>query len=323
MWDGNRQLQEQTDIHIFTTIYEQNSFDPVARLVWLQDGVQIAANEPEYRSVWDDKPKPQSDIQIYHCHNDHLGTPNELTTHEGEVVWLADYKAYGNTAKVVWREEQLRQINVSAEELQPIRFQGQSFDTETGLHYNRFRYYDPDLGMFISRDPIGLMGGDNVFAYAPNPTGFIDPLGLNAKGAVGVLDDIIKLALGISKTGARGKTGCTSCTKDDDEENSCRVLVSNVKSKLRVVKTRYYLLLIDEHNLYQNHRKTKNKHYQHGSWDGHIFKFKESQTELGQSMLQAGPKCMKYAPKDTDEWRNKKPPSMPNRDEGLAGYQNL
>ncbi len=55
------------------------------------------------------------------------------------------------------------------------------YDTETGLHYNRFRYFDPDLGMFTSRDPIGLNGGSNVFQYAPNPTGWIDPFGLNPK----------------------------------------------------------------------------------------------------------------------------------------------
>ena len=52
------------------------------------------------------------------------------------------------------------------------------YDTETGLHYNRFRYFDPDLGMFTTRDPIGLLGGSNVFQYAPNPTGWIDPFGL-------------------------------------------------------------------------------------------------------------------------------------------------
>ena len=66
--------------------------------------------------------------------------------------------------------------------MQPIRFQGQHFDVETGLHYNRFRYFDPDLGMFTTRDPIGLMGGTNVFQYAPNPTGWIDPFGLISWG---------------------------------------------------------------------------------------------------------------------------------------------
>ena len=54
-----------------------------------------------------------------------------------------------------------------------------SFDTETGLHYNRFRYFDPDLGMFTTRDRIGLLGGNNVFLYAPNPVGWIDTFGLS------------------------------------------------------------------------------------------------------------------------------------------------
>jgi RHS repeat-associated protein len=59
-----------------------------------------------------------------------------------------------------------------------VRFQGQYRDEETGLHYNRYRYYDPNTGRFISRDPIGLAGGVNVYAYAPNPVQWIDPLGL-------------------------------------------------------------------------------------------------------------------------------------------------
>ena len=176
LWDGNRQAQEYTDTHVFTTIYEQNSFEPVARLVWLRDGLTLAANDEGWYG--NNKPEPPSAIQIYHYHNDHLGTPNELTSQDGEVVWLADYEAWGNTAKVVWREEKLEQLQVSADELQPIRFQGQSFDTETGLHYNRFRYFDPDLGMFISRDPIGLLGGFNTFSYAPNPVMWVDPSGL-------------------------------------------------------------------------------------------------------------------------------------------------
>jgi len=54
---------------------------------------------------------------------------------------------------------------------QPLRYQGQYFDSGTGLHYNRFRYYDPDAGRFISQDPIGLAGGINLYQYAPNPLG--------------------------------------------------------------------------------------------------------------------------------------------------------
>ena len=66
---------------------------------------------------------------------------------------------------------------------QSIRFQGQWHDPETGLHYNRFRYYDPDVGRFIHQDPIGLLGGNNLYQYAANPIGWIDVLGLNKKKA--------------------------------------------------------------------------------------------------------------------------------------------
>uniref|UniRef100_UPI001F4FF3C4 polymorphic toxin type 47 domain-containing protein n=1 Tax=Pseudomonas rhizoryzae TaxID=2571129 RepID=UPI001F4FF3C4 len=66
---------------------------------------------------------------------------------------------------------------------QPLRFQGQYHDPETGLHYNRHRYYHPETGSFITPDPIRLAGGLNSYRYAPNPTGWVDPLGLaNVKG---------------------------------------------------------------------------------------------------------------------------------------------
>nr|WP_208281767.1 RHS repeat-associated core domain-containing protein [Massilia oculi] len=57
-------------------------------------------------------------------------------------------------------------------------FQGQYFDDETGLHYNRYRYYDSDTARYLTQDPIGLSGGENLYGYAPNPTGWKDPLGL-------------------------------------------------------------------------------------------------------------------------------------------------
>ncbi|MGP9667735.1 MULTISPECIES: RHS repeat-associated core domain-containing protein, partial [unclassified Psychrobacter] len=179
LWDGDNAIQEHTDTHVYNTIYDQGSFTPVARMVWRKDTLQQAANDDSDNVVSN---QDSSSIQVYHYHNDQLGTPNELTNSQGEVVWFADYEAWGNTAKVVWREEKLEQLKVSADELQPIRFQGQYCDEETGLHYNRFRYYDPDMGMFTTSDPIGLMGGDNVFAYAPNPVNWVDPLGLRGGG---------------------------------------------------------------------------------------------------------------------------------------------
>jgi RHS repeat-associated protein len=64
---------------------------------------------------------------------------------------------------------------------QNLRFQGQYLDRETGLHYNTFRFYDPDVGRFINQDPIGLNGGLNLYTYAPNPIDWIDPWGLSCK----------------------------------------------------------------------------------------------------------------------------------------------
>ena len=62
--------------------------------------------------------------------------------------------------------------------LNELRFAGQQYDAESGLCYNRFRYYHPDSGCYLSPDPLGLQGGLNTHAYVPNPTGWVDPLGL-------------------------------------------------------------------------------------------------------------------------------------------------
>ena len=120
-------------------------------------------------------------VKIYHYHNNHLGTPQELTNQDGDVIWLTYDRAWGGSFETIYKPQFIDNWAISESELQPIKFQGQCLDTETGLHYNRFRYYDSDVGMFISRDPIGLLGGNNVFQYAPNPIGWIDPWGLKAR----------------------------------------------------------------------------------------------------------------------------------------------
>ena len=76
----------------------------------------------------------------------------------------------------------------------PLRFQGQYCDAETGLHYNRFRYYDPQIGRFTTQDPISLAGGINLYQYAPNPVQWVDPLGL-AKKQESNCPDIVYRAL--------------------------------------------------------------------------------------------------------------------------------
>ncbi len=63
----------------------------------------------------------------------------------------------------------------------PLRYAGQYEDRETGLHYNLFRYYDPQVGRFTTPDPIGVAGGFNLYQYAPNPNGWVDPWGLTSE----------------------------------------------------------------------------------------------------------------------------------------------
>lgn len=121
--------------------------------------------------------------EIYHIHTDHLGTPQEVSNEAGEVIWAAQYRAYG----AVKRQLKVAGGDVIAEG-QPdpsftmnLRFMGQYFDAETGLHYNRHRYYDPECGQFTTQDPIGLMGGLNNYQYVPNPVSWVDPLGLECE----------------------------------------------------------------------------------------------------------------------------------------------
>ncbi|MFW5754888.1 MAG: RHS repeat-associated core domain-containing protein [Marinilabiliaceae bacterium] len=99
--------------------------------------------------------------------NKHLGTPQKMVDESGSVVWAAAYAPFG-------------EARVYADEItNNLRFPGQYYDVETGLHYNWHRYYDPGTGRYLRADPIGLGGGLNLYAYAlNNPTNSIDPFGL-------------------------------------------------------------------------------------------------------------------------------------------------
>ncbi|MCW7755457.1 RHS domain-containing protein [Desulfobotulus sp. H1] len=104
----------------------------------------------------------------YWYHNDHLGTPQMLTASSGAVVWEAKYESFGRAM-----------VAGGTRVKNPLRFPGQYEDEETGLHYNWWRYYDPEVGRYLRVDPIGLEGGDvNLYGYAfSNPLNFIDPDG--------------------------------------------------------------------------------------------------------------------------------------------------
>ncbi|MCG6578011.1 type IV secretion protein Rhs, partial [Pseudomonas sp. AF32] len=106
----------------------------------------------------------------FYYHLDHLGTPQELTNYGGQIVWSARYHGYGKVREIQ---------HGGGERLdQPLRFQGQYHDLESGLHYNRHRYYNPETGRYLTPDPSKLAGGLNGYRYTLNPTGWVDPLGL-------------------------------------------------------------------------------------------------------------------------------------------------
>ncbi|OLF18530.1 RHS repeat-associated core domain-containing protein [Actinophytocola xanthii] len=101
---------------------------------------------------------------------DASGAPAELVNDQGGIEWFARMSLYG-----VMVEES------GGAGATPLRFQGQYFDAETGLHYNYHRYYDPTLARYLSPDPIGLTGGPDPHAYVHNPHAFADPLGLTSQ----------------------------------------------------------------------------------------------------------------------------------------------
>ena len=92
-----------------------------------------------------------------------------MTDIHGNLLWYGEYTAWGRLKK----DDRVYKVAN-----QPFRRQNQYADRETGLHYNFFRYYEPDAGRFVNQDPIGLMGGENLYAFALNVQGWVDPLGL-------------------------------------------------------------------------------------------------------------------------------------------------
>jgi RHS repeat-associated protein len=150
---------------------------------------------------------------------DHLGTPRELLDEAGSLVWAAEYRVWGavrriwvaanddepegtgsgsggpgrgrsfyatgNLARAVAQDTEAARAEVEATLLCPIRFQGQWQDAETGLAYNRFRYYDALTAQYVSPDPMGIIAGVRSNAYVARPTVLVDVYGLIAWAPLG------------------------------------------------------------------------------------------------------------------------------------------
>nr|WP_269112207.1 RHS repeat-associated core domain-containing protein [Delftia acidovorans] len=169
LWDGDLMVHSQRGARQALYIYEPGSFVPLAT---------IQGAGEEHSTYW------------YQC--DQIGAPLELTDEQGQVAWAADYKVWGEAVmrSVLRTGTDDRPVSARAWGSkpvappppppieQPFRLQGQQFDEETGLHYNRFRYYDPVVGRFVSQDPIGLFGGLNLFLFGNNTFTWFDQLGL-------------------------------------------------------------------------------------------------------------------------------------------------
>ncbi|OCG40123.1 hypothetical protein A9G29_08605 [Gilliamella sp. Fer2-1] len=154
VWQGSRLIAEtDNDKHWQSYLYEPDSYRPLALV---------------YGNA------QQDNIKLYWYQNDHLGTPIALTGSLGDTLYECQYNAYGQIINETYHQDDTQALPDN-----PLRFQGQYYDEETGLHYNLNRYYDPFTGRYITQDPLGIQGGLNSYQYVNgDPINWIDPLGL-------------------------------------------------------------------------------------------------------------------------------------------------
>ncbi|MDI3386210.1 RHS repeat-associated core domain-containing protein [Streptomyces sp. B-S-A8] len=132
-------------------------------LTWDHDGLR-PLTQTERKHLTDQ----EVDERFFAIITDLIGTPTELVDEHGDIAWRTRTTLWGTT---VW--------NRTASAYTPLRFPGQYFDPETGLHYNYFRHYDPETARYLTPDPLGLAPAPNPSAYVDNPLSWADPLGLS------------------------------------------------------------------------------------------------------------------------------------------------
>jgi RHS repeat-associated protein len=155
-WDGTSLCEQTTSW--------ADSADSVT-LTWHLNGVEAVA-QSERRTVATAS-QEEIDARFFAIVSDLSGAPCELIDESGDIAWRARATNWG---KLSW--------SVRSHAYTPLRFPGQYFDPETGLHYNYLRYYDPEIGHYISLDPLGLAPAANPVGYVDRPSVSCDPLGL-------------------------------------------------------------------------------------------------------------------------------------------------
>lgn len=174
-WEGDRMVAECDGIIRRTIVYEPDSFVPmmcVETKIRPADEAMAPLLDFIDRCAGGRQERADDSMTVSLLHVDHLGTPMRKTDVWGRLEWAANGDDWAAVAPL----DPGKGIH------QPLRFQGQYFDDETGLCYNRYRFYDPVLGRYLSQDPIGLIAQTNPYTYMVNPTGGVDPYGLWASG---------------------------------------------------------------------------------------------------------------------------------------------
>ncbi|MEV8531990.1 RHS repeat-associated core domain-containing protein [Streptomyces sp. NPDC051211] len=159
VWDGNTLCEQTTSsaelAHRISLTWDHEGLQPLAqteRILGPQGGT--AGQE-------------ETDRRFFSIVTDLIGTPQELVDEDGEITWRTRSTVWGTTG---W--------NTDARAYTPLRFPGQYFDHESGLHYNLFRHYDPETGRYVTADPLGLAPTPHPSTYVPNPFVWTDALGL-------------------------------------------------------------------------------------------------------------------------------------------------
>jgi RHS repeat-associated protein len=160
VWDGHVAIHEVTDDSVATWLFEPGTFVPLAK------------SERRRRDAGAAQPllgdsENLSTTRAYSVVSDHLGTPRELRDEVGRLAWKSQLDIFGVATTEGTRPEDCE-----------WKWSGQYADDDTGLYYNRFRYYEPSTGRYISQDPVGLAGGTQAYGYVSDPLVWTDPLGL-------------------------------------------------------------------------------------------------------------------------------------------------
>ncbi|MGW7727335.1 putative T7SS-secreted protein [Streptomyces canus] len=134
-------------------------------LTWDHQGLRPITQTERITAA--EAPQQEIDSRFFAIVTDLVGTPTELIDEAGDIAWRTRSTLWGTTA---WTADSTAYT--------PLRFPGQYYDPETGLHYNYFRHYDPETGRYTAPDPLGLEPAPNPVAYVSNPHVWIDPLGL-------------------------------------------------------------------------------------------------------------------------------------------------